>query len=313
MTQHKLVAVLLNYNGFNLTRECILSISEFEPDPPFIVLLDNNSEDSYKLDDLHNDYPLLHIIRNDENIGFGRANNVGINWAIENIDFEYLILLNNDTLITDNALTRLTKNFDKPEIGIVTSRIMYKHDPNLVWYGGGDINYKRGWPTITDIVQNPTKEGALKSRYVEFASGCVMMFTKESISKLKGFDNRFFMYVEDLELCMRCLNQGMKIWYDADVVILHTVEGSFQGAEKFKGLHPKNPHASFQLFERKRNQWIAFNMQLTGWKLAQFSFYFTVKFYWDFVRLFLRSDNRLELIKDHFIFVKFILFPSLRK
>jgi len=221
-------------------------------------------------------------------------------------------LLNNDTVITENALSQLCKSFDNHDVGIATCRIMNQYQPEVVWYGGGEINYDLGWSNITDIGKKSTSEGALKSRYVNFASGCVMLFSKESILKLKGFDDRLFMYVEDLELSVRCDKLGLKIWYDADIVILHKIQGSFKGGNTFKGLHFKNPHIAFQFYERKKNQWITFCKHLKGWKFVRFLFFFNIKYHLTLTKLILRSPKRLDVIKAHFKFLKFILFPRLR-
>ena len=104
MIRSEIVVILVNYNGLDVTKDCLKSIRENESKLPFVILVDNNSKNSSQLDQLKNDYSLLEIIRNEQNVGFGRANNIGIKWALENIDFDYLILLNNDTIVTKNAV-----------------------------------------------------------------------------------------------------------------------------------------------------------------------------------------------------------------
>lgn len=313
MLNHSLVTIIVNYNGLEVTRECLESILLNEPIPPFVIIVDNNSENSEQLLQLINEYPLLEIIRNNENFGFGKANNIGIDWAIANIDFDHLLLLNNDTVITENALSQLCKNFHRSSLGIATCRIMNQNQPELIWYGGADINYKIGWPKIVDMGEKASPEGALKSRYVQFASGCMMLFSKESILKIKGFDERMFMYVEDLELCVRCEKLGLKIWYDADVVIYHKIQGSFKGGESFKGLHPKNPYVGFQFYQRKKNQWITFSKHLKGWQFIRFVFFYNFRYCLILSKLIILSPKRFQVIKAHFRVVGFILFRRFRK
>jgi GT2 family glycosyltransferase len=280
-----------------------------ETDQPFIVLVDNASNDRDKLEELHQNTPNLKVIFNETNLGFGKANNIGIQWAQEHIDFEFLLLLNNDTIITKFALSQTIKNFDLPNVGLVSCRIMYNANKEHVWYGGAEINYKRGVPIISDIAQKPSKEGALKSREVEFISGCFMMFSKLSIAELKGFDERFFMYVEDVEICLRAREKGIKIWYDSNNVIYHQVQGSFTGESKHKGLHPLNPNIAFQFYERMKNQWITFKEHLSGWELFQFVFVFWSRYWALLLKLFLKSPQRWKVLKAH----HHILFPGLFK
>jgi len=166
--------ILVNYNNTHDTEECIKSINHSNDVSPFIVLVDNASEDQEKVLTLKKLASNIHIILNKENIGFGRANNVGIKWANENINYQYLLLLNNDTVIEHDTIIKLVNAFQvSTDIAITTGKILYYHNPKLVWYGGGDINYKRGWPKITDYNKEATENGANKSRYVTFASGCV--------------------------------------------------------------------------------------------------------------------------------------------
>lgn len=256
----KLVIILVNYNGFEDTRNCLKSIkaSSKSGQLPFVVLVDNASRES--LNGIDEYYPHMEVIYNRENVGFGRANNQGIRWAQEHLDFSYLLLLNNDTLVTAGSFEAMIEAFELDNrIAISTCKTMYESKRDIVWYGGGEINYRRGWPSITDFNKPATTEGADKSRYVSFASGCVMMFSAESIGKLKGFDDDFFMYCEDLELCLRALKEGCKIYYSSEGTIYHKVQGSSKGKNEVTGYSAKNPNLVF-LFS---------NMQVNLWKSHQ--------------------------------------------
>ena len=92
------VVVLVNYNGFDDTKACLESIQLVDGNLPYVVLIDNASVEAQKLESLKALYKDLFIIYSEENLGFGRANNLGIRWAQDNLDFDYLLLLNNDIL-----------------------------------------------------------------------------------------------------------------------------------------------------------------------------------------------------------------------
>jgi len=272
----ELPIILVNYNGNEDTIACLQSILYTEMVPlPFVIVVDNASYG--KVDEIINFYPKIHIIKNKENLGFGKANNIGINWAIENLAFDYLLLLNNDTLIEKDSLYYLLDAFSKsPEIGIATSKIMYEKDREIVWYGGGDINYKRGWPKIANYNQIATPNGANKSRFVTFVSGCVMMFSKKCLEKVGGFDDEFFMYCEDLELSLRVINLGFKLYYEPKSIIYHKVEGSINKLDNNpKGIHHKNPSLLYLFYHVKSNQYLAMKKNLP---LRDFLLFYIV--YW---------------------------------
>lgn len=292
------VVVLVNYCGFDDTKACMESILSSYDVSPFLVIVDNNSKDKENLEKLSEGNNNLHIIYNTENVGFGRANNIGINWAKKHINFEYLFLLNNDTLIEPNTILHLIEPFSKdPQIGITTGKILYEGNKDIVWYGGGEINYQRGWPRITDYNIKPTVMGANLSKHVDFVSGCAMMFSKNSIDIIKGFDKDLFMYSEDLELSMRAKKEKLHCWYVSNAIIYHKVQGSFS-KKGTAGFNKSNPNLPFLFYHMKKNQWIVMQKHM---KIGDFIVFNCL--YW--CELFYRmlifiSWGRLDLIKTSF-------------
>jgi GT2 family glycosyltransferase len=297
MVKNNCVIILVNYNGFEDTKDCIRSIKQTNGELPYIVLVDNGSNNANELELLKQEYLLLKIIYNKENIGFGRANNAGIKWAQEQLEFEFLLLLNNDTLIEPDTLEYLIEPFSKDShIGIATGKTMYEGNRDIVWYGGGEINYRRGWPKITDFNKKATSNGANKLRFVSFVSGCVMMFCKESLKELRGFDDDFFMYCEDLELSMRAQKLGFKLFYEPKSVIYHKVQGSMKNAahSKVTGMNAANHNLSFLFYNMKSNQYIAMKKGLTFWQFQIFKLLFWVEFC--FVNLKLLTAGRFDMV-----------------
>ena len=282
MIKCKIAIVLVNYNNNTDTVDCLKSIQKSEGiELPFIIVVDNNSNVKTIKSEL-SFYPNLKVIFNSSNIGFGRANNIGIKWVQENLSFEYLLLLNNDTLIETNTIVELIKPFATDEtIGITTGKTLYEGNRELVWYGGGEINYKRGWPKIEDYNMAPTKEGANKSRYVSFISGCTMMFSQHSIKVIKGFDEDFFMYCEDLELCIRAKKEGFKLYYEAKCLIYHKVQASIKKTLKSNviGMKAANPNLNFLFYHMKSNQYSAMKKNLSGFNFLIFSCFYWMGFF----------------------------------
>ena len=264
MIKYKIVIILVNYNGFDDTLKCIISIKKTNIDLPYIVVVDNASNSNENLESLRKEYPHLKIIYNNQNIGFGRANNTGIMWSKKNIDFEFILLLNNDTIIKKNTISELIKPFELDKsIGITTGKIFYEGNKDIIWYGGGKLDQNKFWPKIDDFNKTPTIKGAQNSKYVTFISGCLMMFNKSAINLLKGFDHKFFMYCEDLELSVRALKKGVKMYYNSNSVIYHKVQGSFNN-DTFKSIVPKNPNLKFLFFNMKKNQYMCILMHCSG-------------------------------------------------
>jgi len=294
-SKKQVVIILVNYNGFNDTLACLKSINKNDGEKPYVVLVDNNSKDKQYLRNLHKVYDNLHIIPNDENVGFGSANNLGIKWAQQNLEFNYLLLLNNDTLIEPNTISCLINPFYKdPSIGITTGKILYEDNRDIVWYGGGKINYLKGWPSIIDYNNKPTDVGANLSRFVDFVSGCVMMFTSKSLNILKGFDEDIFMYSEDLELSMRAKKKNIKCWYESNAIIYHKVQGSFP-KKGIPGFNKSNPNLPFLFYHIKKNQWIVMQKHLGTRHFILFNcLYWSELFY---RLLFFISWGRLDLIR----------------
>lgn len=299
--KYSLVIIIVNYNGYDDSRACLNSILTIQGDLPLVVLIDNGSKDTADLETLKLSYSHLHIIYNIENIGFGRANNIGIKWALQNVDFEYLLLLNNDTLIEPESLHILISPFNEDhQIGITTGKIMYEYNRGLVWYGGGDIDKIKGWPKIADFNKEATSTGANLSRYVSFVSGCLMMFSKESICRLGGFDEDFFMYCEDLELSIRAQTLGLKMFYEASSVIYHKVQGSSSGSSS-KGFNKKNKNLPFIFFHMQKNRWLAIRKHYSGSQFFIFNLCFCSELiYRSIIFLKWKRFDLLKTTKDIF-------------
>ena len=254
-----LAIVLVNYNGEKDTVECIKSISASEKiELPFIILVDNNSKNRLCEKDV-SFYPRIKIIDNHENVGFGRANNIGIKWALENLNTDFIFILNNDTIVEKDSVYKLITNFpDSEDTVLVSPKILTREKHPKIWYGGGYFNYKRISVNVCNIGE-PNRD--LSNRYVEFASGCAMLFRSKYLASNSAFDEQFFMYEEDLELCMRIIRQKKLIYFVGSSAIYHKCQGSQEEASKkhVSQLHPCNPNLQFYLSLTISNRYYIIN------------------------------------------------------
>ncbi len=230
--EEKISVILVNYNGKAYNDKCIASIlrstigSRIE-----IVVVDNASTDD-SLAALYANWGenlQVHILPLDDNYGFSRANNEGIRWSIGQ-GIEYFLLLNNDTEVEPDAIGKMLRYHQETK-GIIVPKVLYADKKDTVWCAGGSFS-----PIIRKAAQrglNETDQGQYDTNgECEFANGCAMLLSKEIIEENGFLDERFFLYYEDTEYSMRASKNGIGIWYRADAVVYHKVNGSTKGNEK---------------------------------------------------------------------------------
>ena len=163
--------ILVNYNGEQLCKECIESINKSSIVPD-IILVDNNSTDfnfQYFLK-----YENVKVLRNIENLGFTGGNNVGINYALKE-DYEYIILLNNDTVIDRAMIEELVNNSNANTI--TTPKMYYFSEPEKIWFAGGKINYFKA--SANHIGKDKLdSEKFSKKMKIDLATGCCICIHK---------------------------------------------------------------------------------------------------------------------------------------
>ena len=226
--------LLVNYNSTSFSARCVRSIAE--ADGEFLIVIVDNGSAPEQYQQLA-DVPDLNVtIRSEKNLGFGKGNNLGMQWILENTDCDYIFVLNNDTEVEPDAINVL-ENFmdDNIETGAVSPRIMFSEDRRIYWYGGGSLNWKRGgarsWRFLKPF------DGDLQSSDVTFMTGCAMFLRRSMVEEIGGFDPRFFMYCEDWELSSRIAKSTWSMMYEPQAVIYHEGHASVRN-EKSKFRSP---------------------------------------------------------------------------
>ena len=133
--------ILLNYNGEEDTIQCLKSLQKIQYDNYCLIVVDNHSEEaSIAALKRAQEKIYFELIESKENGGFSAGNNIGIVRALEK-KAEYMLLLNNDTIVCPDFLNKLLRAFEEyPHCGISTGTIYYEYDRNKVWYAGGRFN-----------------------------------------------------------------------------------------------------------------------------------------------------------------------------
>jgi GT2 family glycosyltransferase len=207
------VVVVLNRNGFSDTDACLRSLAELDYARRETVLVDNGStDDSVEL--LRRDHPSLTVLRTDVNRGFGGGANVGIRHALGH-GADLVWLVNNDAVVEPGALSALVETAAAdPRIGIVGSAV-YRFDERsrLESWGGSTYNAILGFPT-------PATE-PVPARELAFITGASMLLRRELVEDVGVFDERFFIYMEDADLCRRARRRGWRLEVAGGSVVFH--------------------------------------------------------------------------------------------
>lgn len=234
----KVFIVVLHYRGKQFTRQCLLSLNRVKTNGFFLktVVVDNNSPEP--IIDLKKEFSGNTLIKNKENLGFAEGNNVGIRYALKQ-KADYVMLLNNDTIVDPQMIVRLIKagEVDK-KIGILGPKIYfapgfefhkkrYKPDEQgkVIWYAGGIID----WDNI--LASHRGVDEVDKGQYEEqietdFISGCAMFIKNEVFEKIGLLDKRYFLYLEDNDFCQRAKGAGFKVVYTPKAHLWHLNAGS---------------------------------------------------------------------------------------
>jgi len=244
-----------------------------------VVVVDNTPNDNILIEKLEVDESII-LITAPYNLGFGKGNNLGINWAVENTECEYIFILNNDATVSEETIGNLQKVLaENSHVGVVVPRIILDENHSTLWYGGGEIDWKRGSAIVPGYLGAADSEFALQSRSVGFASGCAMLIRTEILRELGGFDSRYFMYEEDTELSLRIRQHGWTIWYESSSIVKHVGQGSMRadGETGFVGaFDPRNPNLEFFVYHIVRNRLLTMKIYAKGKHRREFLRWFPV-------------------------------------
>ena len=278
----KVYIIILNYNGWQDTIECLESVLKSNYKNYQIIVVDNQSPNnsmdylikwvkgelclwlpytnllkylSFPLKKKPLDYILyskkeainggdkekenklknpIIFIQAGENRGFAAGNNIGIKYALKKDDFEYIWLLNNDTVIEKNALEKLIYTANKTSGKFFGTTLFYYHKP-LVFQavGGGNLNNLFGIPKILGKNFNKNHIKKLTIKELDFITGASFFMSKDIILKVGLLNENYFMYWEDTDWSLRMIKKGYRPDVVIDSIVYHKESNSI-GFKSFK-------------------------------------------------------------------------------
>lgn len=235
----KVAIVILNWNGKENTLDCLKSIENIDKEgiDLEIIVVDNASTDD-SVSSFKKSFLNIKIIKNPENFGFAKGNNIGIKKALED-KADFVMLLNNDTILEKKCLQKLleaVKNY--PQYSIFAPKIYFEKNfefhksryknsekGKVIWYAGGIMDWDNLYGRHLGVDKVDTGQFD-KEEETEFATGAAMFVKKEVFEKIGLLDKKYFLYYEDTDFCVRAKKAGFKILFTPKAVLWHKNAGS---------------------------------------------------------------------------------------
>lgn len=227
MMLSKVVVVILNWKQAGETISCIASLKEQTYSQLRLIVVDNDSGDGSvaQIGAAHSD---VLVLENGRNAGFAGGMNLGIRWALAN-GADWVFVINNDTFFAPDAIETLIEHAS-PQVGLLAPIIYYAEANNTVWSYGGALN-----ATLLEtshVGRGVIDDGSLPEMMpVDFVPGCAMLLSRPVLEQVGAFDERFFMYYEDSDLCLRIRQAGYEIVTITTAKMWHKVAVSSGGAD----------------------------------------------------------------------------------
>ncbi len=225
MDYPKVSIIILNWNGYTDTVDCIESLKKVTYPNFDIVVVDNASsgDDVQLLKDKYGDY--IKVIANDKNYGFPEGCNIGMRYAVDKGN-DYLLLLNNDVVVDPGFLTPLVETAESnTDIGIVGSKIYYYYYPNRIQYIGGRINWLLGI-NLTYVKDEEDHNQYDKVLDQDYVAGTSCIFKKSVVDRIGYLDPYYFFAIEEFEYCTRAKRAGFRVVYQPESKVWHKWQAS---------------------------------------------------------------------------------------
>lgn len=267
----KVSIIILNWNGKEDTIECLESLKNITYPNYEILLVDNGSTDG-SVEFFKERYPEIDIIENGENLGFAEGNNIGIKKAIAKRT-DYVLLLNNDTIVEKDFLDKLIKVAESdPKIGIVGPTVYYYSEKNKIQSAGTKISLSKG--IITTLRSNKIDSGEYSNTSeVDSIIGCALLAKSKLFETIGYLIKEYFAYWEETEWCVRARKHGYKVVYVSQAKIWHKGGSTSKKTSGFFEYHTARNMFWFMKKHATKKQYIFFLVYFFGFRIWMLSAY----------------------------------------
>jgi GT2 family glycosyltransferase/glycosyltransferase involved in cell wall biosynthesis len=199
--------VVVNWNAAEDTLSCLESLRRVDYPSFEVVVVDNGSTDD-SATVIRRQHPEVTVLEAGRNLGFTGGSNLALRWALER-GADYALLLNNDTDVSAGFLTLIVGAAESdPRIAIASPLILYHDRPDTIWSAGGRIDWRHGSAAMIGLNEPDAGQFGGAPRDVDFVTGCALLVKAEVMRRVGLLDERFFMYYEDTEWCVRAQRAG---------------------------------------------------------------------------------------------------------
>jgi GT2 family glycosyltransferase len=224
----KLSIVILCWNDLNVIGDCLRSIYSGTHSTEFEVIVPDNGSTDGSIDYIRTNFPQVQLVENGRNLRFAKGNNVGIRLS----QGEYILILNPDTIVHDGTLDKIVAFADEhPKAGAFSCQVV-NDDGSYQQHVYPLPSIRSEWMSalclgpLTKVSHwfNPGSYVGWKGkgeRTIGWAAGCFLMVRGELLNRLGGFDEQFFYYYEDTDLCRRIWAAGYEVLYTSEFAITH--------------------------------------------------------------------------------------------
>lgn len=218
-TSNKILIILVNWNGKKDTLECLTSLKSVRC-PHTTVVVDNGSTDD-SIESIRREFPDVPIFETGENLGFAGGNNVALKFALKK-GFEWILLLNNDTVVDPNFLGAFLEAAEQSKAKILGAKIFTYDEKNTIDHLGGMWN-----PNIGEFVS--LKED--KMQKVDYVCGAALFMHRSVPEQIGLLEPRFFLFWEETDFCCRARRRGFEVWTAPKAKVWHKISSSFTGGK----------------------------------------------------------------------------------
>jgi GT2 family glycosyltransferase len=222
-SDHKEVAVVvLSWNGREDTLACLDSLARSEWPNTRTIVVDNGSNDE-TVAAVRARFPEVTVMENGANLGFAEGNNVGLR-AVCETGADYVLLLNNDTIVAPDAIGRLVAEAERrPDAGAVCPLILYRDEPERIWYAGARFDPRRGYNGRHTGYGELDRGQYGHVREIGRGTGAAMLVRRSALDGVGLLDGNLFLQVEDVEWSLRMRRAGWRIFFVPAGKVWHRV------------------------------------------------------------------------------------------
>jgi len=258
----KVVAIVINYNGKDVTLQTLESLSAADYAALEIVVVDNGSEDGSSAA-VSEWYPGVTLLRKELNEGVAAGMNVGVEYALGG-DCDYLLILNNDIEVDPAMVTELVEVAESNRsVGCVGPKAYYFWDRERLWSTGGILRFRESVTVERGMGEEDLGQYD-KVEEVDYVNGCAMLVRRQAIERVGPFDPIYFVGIEDADWCMRMKSKGYSCAYTPHAVLWHMVS------------HTLGTYTSGRTFQTGRSTAIFVRRHGSAWQRARFLLFMSV-------------------------------------